>query len=288
MRKLEADGTEVTIYRPNERQGGFLWGVRQAAGDIHASRYIILRLFLRDFKAQYKQKLLGYFWAFISPLLGVLSFLFLYISGVLVPGEGEIPYTLYVLTGSCVWSCLPGALAGVSGGLAAQADLIMRTRIPKISLAVSALSNLYYAIMTNMVTVLVVLLLYGMAPSWWFILYPVLVLPMVLLGASAGLVLSVLGIIARDLTSMVQFGLSLVMYVTPVIYLRDTITNPLIKTLITYNPLTYLVDTPRSLIITGHAENGGVFLLLSAAACVCAVVCIRVFYLIEDLAAERL
>lgn len=288
MRITDSDGTPVTIYQPNERQGGLIWGICQARSDIWASRHVILRLFLRDFVAQFRQKLLGYFWALIGPLLGIVSFLFLYVAGVLKPGEGAIPYVLYVLLGSNIWACLPGSIGAVSGGLQAQADLIMRTRIPKIALAVSSLANMCYSIMVSMITTLIVFFLCGIVPTWWFLLYPLLILPMILLGVAIGMVLAVLGTIAKDLTPLVSQGLALLMYVTPVVYLRSTITNPIIEFLIRYNPLTYLIDVPRSLLVTGQAENVDFYLLTAAGAIVLAVIGVRIFYLLEDLVAERL
>jgi len=288
MRYVEKDGTPVTVYQPNERRGGVIWGLQQACEDIAASRYVIARLFWRDFISQFRQKILGYFWALLSPLFGVLSFLFLFFIGVLKPGEGEIPYTLYVLVGSTIWGCLPGAMGAVSGGLQAQADLIMRTRIPKLALALSSLAGLLYGIVISMVTMVVVFLFMGITPSWWFLAYPLLILPILLLGTAAGLVLSVLGPIARDLVPLATQALALVMYLTPVIYVQSSIQNSFVKTLIELNPITYLVDVPRSLICLGRTENMDAFLWAGIGAVVLITIGLRVFYLLEDLVAERL
>lgn len=288
MRYFEKNGIPVTVYQPNEMRGGLLWGLQKAIEDIVASRHVIVRLFWRDFIAQFRQKLLGYFWAFLSPFLGIVSFLFLFAIGVLKPGEGDIPYTIYVLVGSTIWGCLPGAMGLVSGGLQAQADLIMRTRIPKLALAVSSLAGLVYSIGISMVTMLILFLFIGVTPSWWILLYPLLVLPMVLLGTAAGLVLSVLGPIARDLVPLATQALSFVMYVTPVIYVQSSIQNPVVKKMIEWNPITYLVDIPRSLVCLGRAENIETFLWVAIGTIVLVTIGLRIFYLLEDLVAERL
>ena len=288
MRYIDNDGVQVTVYQPNERQGGLIWGVKQACSDIYTSRYVIVRLFMRDFVAQFRQQILGYFWALLTPLFSIFSFLYLYFAGVLQPGEGDMPYTLYILIGNNVWNCFPGAKGAVSGGLQAQADLIMRTRIPKISLAISSLANIGYTTLINMITMFIIFCLFGIMPSWWFLLYPFLVFPMVLLGTAMGMILSVLGVIAKDLSKIINQGISLLMYITPVVYLRDTITNPLLEVLIKYNPLTYLVDVPRSLLVHGKAENISLFLYITVGTVVLSIIGIRGFYLLEDLVAERL
>lgn len=288
MRYVDEDGVPVTIYQPNERRGGLLWGLRQAGEDITASRHVIVRLFWRDFVAQFRQKILGYLWALLGPLLGIVSFLFLYFVGVLKPGEGEIPYTVFVLMGSTIWGCLPGAMGAVSGGLQNQADLILRTRIPKLALAISSLAGVAYSIMISMVTMAIVLIAVGVKPTWWFMAYPLLVLPMVLLGTALGLVLSVLGTIARDLTPLFTQALSLVMYVTPVIFLPSTIQNPLVRSIIEWNPISYLIDVPRSLICLGRADDVDTYVLVAVSTVALITVGLRVFYLLEDLVAERL
>jgi lipopolysaccharide transport system permease protein len=288
MHFVDEEGLLVTVYSPNKRQRGFLSGVRQACDDVYVSRHVIARLFWRDFIAQFRQKIFGYFWALLGPLFGILSFVFLFYIGVLRPGEGEMPYTLYVLVGSTIWGALPGAMGAVSGGLQAQADLIMRTRIPKLALAVSSLAGLFYGIVVSMITMMIIFFAYGAVPTYWFIAYPILVLPMVLLGTSLGLVLSVLGTIARDLPVMATQVLSISMYLTPVIYLRSTVGSPVIRKVIDWNPLTYLVDVPRSLIYTGHAENLEIFLGVFAGILVLVLMSLRIFYQLEDLVAERL
>ena len=288
MRYVDSDGMPVTVYQPNETQGGVIWSLKRAATDITLSRHVIARLFWRDFIAQFRQKLLGYFWALLSPLLGIASFLFLFFIGVLRPGEGEIPYPVYVMVGSAIWGCLPGAMGAVSGGLQAQADLIMRTRIPKVALALSSLAGLSYGILISIATMTMIFIVTGAKPTWWLLAYPLLALPMVLLGTSIGLVLSVLGSIARDLTPMVTQLLALAMYVTPVIYVHSTIQNSFVKALIDWNPMSYLVDVPRSLICLGHADNAGLFLVVAMGTVILVAIGLRIFYLLEDLVAERL
>ena len=133
-----------------------------------------------------------------------------------------------------------------------------------------------------------VLLVMGVKPTWWFLAYPLLVLSMVLLGTALGLVLSVLGTIAKDLTPLVTQALSLVMYITPVIYLYSTIQNPIIRSVIEWNPISYLVDIPRSLICLGRTEDFDIYLMVALATTVLVVIGLRDFYLLEDLVAERL
>lgn len=287
MRYLE-DSVEVTVYQPDERQGGLLWALQQAADDLHVSRHIIWQLFRRDFMAQFRQKILGWLWALIAPLIGILSFLVLFAAGVLQPGNTGIPYPIYVLIGTTLWGVLVGSLGSVSAGLQNQADLILRTNIPRLALAVSSLAQQCYGLLINAVTIAMVLFIAGIVPSWTIILFPMLCLPLLLLGAAIGLVLAVLGAIARDLTPIVQQVLGLAMYITPVIYVATDVQNPWLRLAIDWNPLSPLIQVPRDLICTGHSPALRAYLLLSCVVPLLVMVALRVFYLINDLVAERL
>jgi ABC-type polysaccharide/polyol phosphate export permease len=67
---------------------------------------------------------------------------------------------------------------------------------------------------------------------------------MMLLGSGIGLISSVISIVAPDLNRGIGFVMGLIMYVTPVIY-SDKVDNPLLQTIIKWNPLTYLIGATQ-------------------------------------------
>lgn len=288
MRYRDKTGQVVTVYTPNDRAGGFLRSLALAREELASGRSIIWHLFARDFLAQFRQRILGYFWAVLAPFLAIFGFTLMNYAGVLQPGETGIPYPLYVFMGTSVWGCLVGPIGALSSGLQTQSDLILRTNVPKIALAVAALASALYGIAVNLVTLLVLTTFFGVAPSWGALAYPLLILPMIVLGVGIGLAISVVGVIARDISTIVVQLMTLVMYMTPVVYLSATIKNPLLRAAITYNPLSYLVDVPRSVFFLGHTEQWAQYGFASLLSVVVLLLGIRIFYLIQDLVGERL
>ena len=63
-----------------------------------------------------------------------------------------------------------------------------------------------------------VLIFYDVMPSWGIILFPLVALPLFFLGAGIGLILSMVSIVAVDISKIVTMGLGLLMWITPVIY----------------------------------------------------------------------
>ena len=277
----------IRVYSADRAHLGLVGSLAKAKSELLGAREVIWRLFLRDFTAQFRQKLFGYVWAFIAPLVGTASFLFLHYSGVLNPGELSIPYPIYVFFGTNLWGFMMGAVGVVSGSLLAHGDLVLRTSIPKIALALAGIASLVYAQVVNLVILAVLLAAFGVAPSLGALAFPLLILPLVGLGVGIGLLVAVVGATARDIGGVVTTLLGLVMYVTPVIY-APRFDRPIAQAIVTYNPLSYLIDEPRNVFFTGSMQHPIAFLAAAILACIILMLATHGFYLIQDKVAERL
>lgn len=277
----------IRTYSAGEEKLGLADSLGAAFSEIYWSRHVIWHLFKRDFVGGFRQKIFGYFWIVISPLLGIASFVFMYSTGILNPGDTVIPYPLFVFFGTGIWGLLVGSLATVSAGLLSNTDLVMRTNIPKIALAVTGMASICYGIVVNLLVLALILLWFGIVPSIWALFYPLSIAPIVLLGIGMGLMLAVIGAVARDVTGMVTTLLGLVMYLTPVVYTAE-FENPILREVVRFNPLTYLIDTPRSLFLVGSIPSPSGFALSCLFAISVLVIGIHSFYLIKDKVAERL
>lgn len=255
--------------------------------EVYVSRHVIWQLFARDFVANLRQKLLGYLWVIITPLLAIASFVFLNYAGVLNPGAMSVPYPLFVYIGTSLWTLLMTTMTAVANGLIGNSDLIIRTNIPKIGLSLTGLANVLYNYIMGVILLLIVFAFFRLAPHPGIILYPFVSLPIIALGVGVGLVLSVVGTVARDVTPIAVSVLGLLMYVTPVVFNAD-LSNPVLRRIIVANPLTYLVDTPRSLATLGVIPSPIGYLLSSILSLVVLWIGIHAFYLVQDKVAERL
>jgi ABC-type polysaccharide/polyol phosphate export permease len=259
----------------------------QAGREIWATREVIWRLFVRDFTQQFRQKLLGYLWMVIGPMVNAAGFVFLFSAGILKPGEMVIPYPVFVLFGTYLWGMMTGVFAVVSGSLRAQGELIMRTNIPKIALALTGMGNFAFGLATNLVVLLGIMICIGISPSWLVVTFPLLIVPLIALGVGMGLILAVIGVMARDLTTLATTALNLLMLVTPVVYVGK-VDLPVLQRMMEYNPLTYLIDGPRTLVMTGTVSHPLAYAVASVLAIAMLMLGVYAFYLIQDKVAERL
>ena len=255
--------------------------------EVWTTRGVIWRLFARDFTVHIRQKLLGLLWAFLGPIIGAASFVFLNYAGVLNPGNLTMPYPLFLFVGMTLWGLFTSVITVISGGLLTHSDLVLRTNIPKVTLVLSGTANVLYLQLINLVILLILFIFYGVVPSWWILMFPLMVIPLMALALGIGLVLAVIAVMARDVTAMVTTVLNLVMFVTPVLY-ASPVGHALLQRVIYANPLTYLIYGPRRLVFLGTTESAPAFALASIFCFFVLALGIHAFYLVQDKVAERL
>ena len=280
--------SEIIIYRPNQRHElGFFQTWILMCRNIYRSRELIWQLFKRDFFASYKKSFLGITWIFVSPVVGIVSWVFLQKTGMLKPGDVGIPYPAYVLVGTSMWGLFIGLYEAASNTLLAGKDLIMQVNYPHEALlfqqTAQQIANFSITFLLN----IVVLLLFRIIPAWQAILLPFAIIPLFLFGSGIGLVVSMINVVAIDISRAISMVLALGLYLTPIIY-SDEFGNEFVQAIIKWNPLTYLICSCRDLIIYGTFYNTPGYIVSSIFSFLFFMISWRLFYVSEHQLVERM
>lgn len=211
-------------------------------------RDLIMLFVWRDFVSVYKQTILGPLWYLIQPLLTSVIFTVIFgnIAGLSTDG---LPKFLFYMSGTVVWSYFAGCLTKTSDTFISNANLFGKVYFPRLAVPVSILiSNLIaFGIQFGFFLIFMgYFALRGSAihPNWWILLTPVLVFMMAGLGLGLGIIVSSLTTKYRDLRFLVQFGVQLLMYATPVIYPTSSIPQSFRWTIFA-NPMTSIIEAFR-------------------------------------------
>ncbi|MCC6231546.1 MAG: ABC transporter permease [Verrucomicrobiales bacterium] len=186
--------------------------------DLWAARELAWRLFVRDLSSQYRQSVLGYFWAFVPPLLAALPWVFLNQQNIINVGPTGIPYPAFVMTGTMLWQTLIDAMNGPLRQTSAAKPMLAKIRFPREALLLAGLAGTGWNLLIRMSLLVPVLAYYGVRPSAMMLWAPLGLVAVVLLGYSVGLLLTPLGLlyndVGRGMTVIAGFG----MLLTPVVY----------------------------------------------------------------------
>ncbi|MCS6980798.1 MAG: ABC transporter permease [Flavobacteriales bacterium] len=212
-------------------------------------RFLISLFIRRDIVSVYKQTILGPLWLFLAPLFTVFMFTLVFnrIAGISTEG---IPAPLFYMAGISIWNFFQGSFQACSTTFVANVNLFGKVYFPRLTVPIAAvLSNLFKFSM-QMLAFLVLYIFYSLRGDFkpsitlnllWL---PFLLLIMGALAAGAGLIITSLTTKYRDLTFFIGFGVTLLMYATPVIYPISAIPE-MYKSFIEINPISPLVESFR-------------------------------------------
>lgn len=133
--------------------------------NILRSRDLIWQLFKRDFISGYKQSFLGIFWIFISPLAGILAWVFMNATGILNPGDVGVPYPAYVLLGSSLWGLFMSFYSSVSNSLSSGGSLILQVNFPHEALVAQQMAQTIANFLINLVMISLLFVVFGISPG---------------------------------------------------------------------------------------------------------------------------
>ena len=214
---------------------------------LHA-RDLIMLFVRRDFVSVYKQTILGPLWYLIQPLLTTITFTVIFGNIVKLPTDG-LPQFLFYMSGTVIWTYFANCFTKTSETFVTNANLFGKVYFPRLAVPISILVSNLIAFVIQFAFFLVFMGYFALQgallhPNWWMLLTPVLLLMMAGLGLGFGIIVSSLTTKYRDLRFLVQFGVQLLMYVTPVIYPTSSIPHQF-QMLIRFNPMSSVVEAFR-------------------------------------------
>lgn len=201
----------------------------------------------RDIITQYKQTILGPAWFFIQPLLTMVMYMIVFggIAGISTDG---LPQALFYLAGILCWQYFADCLNKTSSTFTTNQNIFGKVYFPRLIVPLATVSSNLVRLFIQLFLFLVVYVYYlvvgvDVAPNWYVLLFPVLVLMLAGLALGFGIIISSMTTKYRDLTILFTFVVQLWMYATPIIYPLSTITNATVRTVMLLNPITSIVET---------------------------------------------
>lgn len=239
----------------------------------------------RTFILTYKQTILGPIWIFLNPLISSIIYAFVFggIAGIETDG---VPQLLFYLCSNAIWIYFSTSVTKNAQAFVANANVFGKVYFPRLTMPISNVlaSMIQFGIqMLLVVLFLMYYLMRGMVhPNWeaW-LLVPVVLLELGMLGLGCGIIISSLTTKYRDLSILVNFGIQLWMYATPIVYPMSALEDGFMKTVLMINPVTAPVELFRHAILGQGAIMYGSLILSGAISVLVLVLGIMIFNRVE-------
>lgn len=254
----------ITVYTPDSSLAHPHTMVREMFRDLFRGRELAWRLALRDIRSQYRQAFLGILWAFITPLATTITWVFLSGTGIVSVGETDLPYPVYVFTGTLLWSILIDAINAPLQNTNATRGMLAKLNFPREAILVSGIYQVMFNAGIKIMLLIGALLLIGIGLGWSLLLFPLSIMSLLLVGTTIGLLITPIGMLYTDVSKAIPLLMNFAMYLTPVVFPMPK--EGWVAILYQVNPLTPLILTARDWLTGFSPDLLGYFLAVNVVA----------------------
>ncbi|MBK1714392.1 ABC transporter permease [Rubrivivax gelatinosus] len=183
---------------------------------LFAHRDLIATLAWKNVVVRYKQAYLGLAWTVAKPLMMMLIFTLM--RGFIGIDSGGVPYPVLAYCALMPWMFFQESASEGVNSVVGNAHLIKKVYFPRAIFPLTAVVTKLVEFGVNFVILLALMLWFGMLPGVQALWVPLLVLYTVCAALALALLGAAINVHFRDVGQMLPVLLTLLMYVSPVIY----------------------------------------------------------------------
>jgi ABC-2 type transport system permease protein len=254
-------------------------GPSALGGGWRRSFELLYLIAVTEFKKTYFGTVLGYLWSLARPLMlfGVLLAVFTQVFRI----GSEVPnYPVLLLFNIVLFGFFQEATLTAVNSIVSQEAVVRKTQFPRLVIPLAVVLTSLFNLGLNLIVAFVFILAWGIAPTWTWLLLPLVLGLLFLITTAVSMIVSSLYPRFRDTAIIWTVLVTVLFYASPVLYPLEIVPDTLADFLL-LNPLVPLFEAARAWVIDPSAPGpisaaGGIEGLLPAmviylATCVLAV-----------------
>lgn len=219
----------------------------------------------KNISLRYKQAYLGIAWAVVKPVM--LMLIFSLVRSFVGIDSGAIPYPLLTFAALMPWIFFQESASEGVNSVVGNANLIKKIYFPREIFPLTAVITKLVELGINFVILAGLMAWFNFIPSIYVLWTPLIILYTILAALSISFVGAAINVYYRDVGTALPVLLSLLMYVSPVIYPLQLVKDKLLVqqaagewsntlyTLYTLNPLAGIIDAFQSVVLRSEAPD---------------------------------
>lgn len=201
----------------------------------------------RDIVTKYKQTILGPLWYVIQPIFTTIMYMFVFggLAGISTDGA---PQPLFYMAGIVLWGYFSNCFSVSNDVFYTNSGVFGKVYFPRLIVPLSGITSNLLKMLIQLGLFIIVYIYYyftlennNLSPNWSLLLFPFYIFLIGFHAMSWGLIISSMTTKYRDMKFLVQFGVQLFMYATPVIYPLSAAPEKY-KAILELNPLTPIFE----------------------------------------------
>lgn len=223
------------------------------------NRRLIFQMTRREVIGRYKGSTFGLAWSFFNPLFMLVVYTFVF--SVIFksrwgtdPNESRTQFAVVLFVGMIVQGLFAEVLNRSSGLILSNQNYVKRVVFPLEILPVIEMGSALFHSVISLSVLLGAFVLFNGYIHWTIVFVPIVFLPLIILTLGLSWFLASLGLFVRDMGQTVSIITMVLMFMSPVFYPVARLPQEF-QPWILANPLTFIIEQARDVIIWGHLPN---------------------------------
>lgn len=231
-------------------------GSKNPLVDAWRERRLIVRMVKREVIGRYRGSMLGLLWSFFHPLvmLGIYSFVFGFVFRARWGMETPHNFALILFTGLVFHALLAECLSRAPTLIISNVNYVKKVVFPLHSLGWVAVGSSAFHFAVSLLILFIGQLFLSHTVPWTWLLLPVVAAPFLLLCLGVVWLFSSLGVYLRDVAHVTGIATTLLLFLAPILY-PITLIPEQYRIYLYLNPLTYLVEQARAILVWGELPD---------------------------------
>jgi len=222
------------------------------------NRSLLRHLIRREIAGRYRGSVLGILWSFINPLVMLavytVVFGFVFKSRWGSSGESVQSFSLVLFAGLIVFNLFSECISRAPSLILNNVNYVKKVVSPLELLPWVSLGAALFHFAIGLFVVVAFNVVVNHSFQWTLFLLPVLLIPLGLCVVGLSWLLAALGVFLRDIGQVMGLVLSVLMFLSPLFYPVTAIPERF-RPFLYLNPLTYVIDQARGLILWGQVPS---------------------------------
>ncbi len=228
------------------------------SGSIVEHRFVIGQLAKRAILGRYRGTVLGLLWSLVTPLLllAVYTFVFgtiLQVRWVSQSG-GNAEFAAILFSGMLVHGILAECLTQASTLIVANPQYVKKVVFPLEALPwVTVISAFFQGVISTGILLAYLFFVQGGIP-WTAVLFPIPLFVLAFVCIAAGWLISATAVYLKDIAQMMGLLSTVLFFMAPILYPKTALPVEF-QNLLYLNPLTYIIEQFRAVVLWGQLPN---------------------------------
>lgn len=230
------------------------------ARSLWRNRQLIIQMTRREVAGRYKGSALGLAWSFFNPVFMLVVYTFVFSEifktrwGGVGGDESKTQFAVILFVGMIVMGLFTEVLNRAPGLIISNVNYVKKVVFPIEILPVIAMGAALFHSLISIGVLLAAFALFNGYLHWTVIFAPLVLLPLIILSLGLGWMLASLGVFLRDVGQTIALITTVLMFLSPVFY-PVTAVPERFRPFIMANPLTFIIEQAREVLIWGHLPN---------------------------------